>query len=90
MDLNWPFTLGLRILVICQVFQIFLYVVCRPHPYYLPVKSADTPMLATISDIEVDLGEREGNFDLTFGLWTNSSFTETLPANTEPGFHKDA
>ena len=47
-------------------------------------------MLATISDIEVDLGEREGNFDLTFGLWTNSSFTETLPANTEPGFQKDA
>ena len=40
-------------------------------------------MLATISDLEVDLGEREGNFDLTFGLWTNATYTETLPANTE-------
>ena len=40
-------------------------------------------MLATISDLEVDLGEREGNFDLTFGLWTNAAYTETLPANTE-------
>ena len=43
-------------------------------------------MLATISDIEVDLGEQEGNFDLTFGLWTDETYTETLPANTEPGF----
>ena len=47
-------------------------------------------MLATISDIEVDLGEQEGNFDLTFGLWTDETYTETLSANTESGFQIDA
>ena len=47
-------------------------------------------MLATISDIEVDLGEQEGNFDLTFGLWTDETYTEPLPANTELGFQIDA
>ena len=85
MDLSWQFISGLPTSAI-QVFRTFSYVVYR----FVPIQSADTPMLATISDIEVDLGEQEGNFDLTFGLWTDETYTETLSANTESGFQIDA
>ena len=55
------------------------------------VESISGDLSNYLSDvIEVDLGERERNFDLTFGLWTDATYTSTLAANTEPGFHSDS
>ena len=55
------------------------------------VESISGDLSNYLSDvIEVDLGERERNFDLTFGLWTDATYTSTLAANTEPGFHTDS